>query len=1272
MSIQNSENILEAKPTPYEIINSMSLPSQPGVFVLGCFERRVTLYHQQTRALNLVYALHRLGYLGNLENKNRKVGSPNSKVKIAVVGAGVAGLTAAAALSRYGNCDVTVLERENKLLPVLDRLEGKEGRYLSPYLYEWPPSSKSDNEVMPEGSPLSWNPGSQKDVVKQLEGEWKKEIKDRDDTVKVILGASSVRLVKGNGSSSGVSLSWYNFDFDNETGAPQEKIKNKKSFKYVILAIGFGFDKVTIGDLETPSYWDSPPYSVDGNEKNKEYLISGTGDGGWTDLFHIALRKAFNQKSFTEDFLDECLTEETIKKLIEIEEEAKLLRAINGDERQFLLEEYNKLEKKGWFDVLRKKVNEIYEKNSKPKLSLQVRTKNYLSLNSFMANRVLGFCLVASEADKPERKGIVELLIGDIVDIKKRQAESKGDKSRYLVILDDGKKECRAMEFDEVLLRHGPGRNNAFEKFDRSLFRENRSALRKVAQIDRTAIRAWPDDYFNEKIYRSREPIESALMIGFATKKSSQTYIDSIQNEFLGLFSDSEILTMESSDCYQVFPLEDTGAKNAGATDVTFVFSGKWGNYMNRVFLPMCINQSYKEPNEFKLVELEKSYLFVPLSARRLREVLKEEEVQEALQEEEVQRDLNKLISIALAKSYGLALNPDPVQFSERMGLGMLIVLWDDNLNSENPETLNCVIKILKDYPASISIRLLILADRTKLNKIYINNIQNALNKESISNSMVRVKFYERAFIQALVQEIMDDPEAGRGHLQMLNERIPEPKQVTPKFIDILGSQIDEFLDKGRIDFWRRFQQELMTRTDSVRRSGNQKISDEEISSVLPKIGYLLTAGTNPESLGHRMKHGSYSSATIDELKQEIGEDCLKAMFNGGLLISNRAGYSFFGDYLSAQEHFYLPVEYFSEYLAGEYLAQEEHRNRNLLRNHLQETNHFQETIWISGRKKYALLFALEIVLEQCSDSKSKLDTLNELLSPLFDRMNEELGAVYFLIEVMEFGLELLPERREHVVSLLLSYDPQGRYLEDIDEYFEHAIKMAKKEERVLAHLRNRAHDNNDPLQVDAASSVWEVTQSNEDKEQIVELSNIPIEIQNANESSRENRINLNKKSEAIRTLLRINKILDEDIKNAIFSLKDRYPYRYEELLEAAIGYSSKEDIQELLDKLLELSGDENVPDRDRQKAAVFLLRFKWMSEQAIESLLNLIEHSGDLFVYKNVFTMLVNKRLGQKQKNQLKKIVREKMDRNNSEEIRLEAIESWKKISPEDKDDGD
>src|SRR5262245_20301024 len=91
------------------------------LFVLGCFERRVTLYSQQGRALKLVEALGRMKELG--------AGTP-----VAVVGGGVAGLTFAAGAARRG-AQVTVLEKEERLLPLLKR---DPNRWLHPRVYDWP------------------------------------------------------------------------------------------------------------------------------------------------------------------------------------------------------------------------------------------------------------------------------------------------------------------------------------------------------------------------------------------------------------------------------------------------------------------------------------------------------------------------------------------------------------------------------------------------------------------------------------------------------------------------------------------------------------------------------------------------------------------------------------------------------------------------------------------------------------------------------------------------------------------------------------------------------------------------------------------------------------------------------------------------------------------------------------------------------------------------------------------------------------------------------
>lgn len=74
--------------TPQEIIAEARIPGTNSVLVLGSFEKRVTVYSQQVRALNLVDAILS-------ENLVRPNGG-----KVAIVGGGAAGITAAVALAR--------------------------------------------------------------------------------------------------------------------------------------------------------------------------------------------------------------------------------------------------------------------------------------------------------------------------------------------------------------------------------------------------------------------------------------------------------------------------------------------------------------------------------------------------------------------------------------------------------------------------------------------------------------------------------------------------------------------------------------------------------------------------------------------------------------------------------------------------------------------------------------------------------------------------------------------------------------------------------------------------------------------------------------------------------------------------------------------------------------------------------------------------------------------------------------------------------------------
>jgi hypothetical protein len=108
--------------------NARPFPGQ-NRFVLGTFERGVTVYRQQIRALNLIHAFV------DASSGENKVIAPGSRV--AVIGGGAFGITAAAALA-YANFQTTLFERQQFLLPLQ---RGCTTRWIHPTFYDWPDAS---------------------------------------------------------------------------------------------------------------------------------------------------------------------------------------------------------------------------------------------------------------------------------------------------------------------------------------------------------------------------------------------------------------------------------------------------------------------------------------------------------------------------------------------------------------------------------------------------------------------------------------------------------------------------------------------------------------------------------------------------------------------------------------------------------------------------------------------------------------------------------------------------------------------------------------------------------------------------------------------------------------------------------------------------------------------------------------------------------------------------------------------------------------------------
>jgi threonine dehydrogenase-like Zn-dependent dehydrogenase len=226
------------------------------VYVLGCFARHLTLYSQQVRALNLIRALCDSGRIGK-------------DIRVAVIGAGAAGLTTAAAAA-VRKANVTVFER---LDDVLEFQANNRQRFLHPHIYDWPDMRDDTSDA---GLPLlNWQADYAASVAAKILQGWETlvnndELKNR---VRLKTGIDWMKITLGKN----VILNF---------GPPGEP------FDIVILAVGFGLERHEQNEGQW-SYWSED--DIDGDfrrpAQRPTWLVSGTGDGALTDIMRLCIHR---------------------------------------------------------------------------------------------------------------------------------------------------------------------------------------------------------------------------------------------------------------------------------------------------------------------------------------------------------------------------------------------------------------------------------------------------------------------------------------------------------------------------------------------------------------------------------------------------------------------------------------------------------------------------------------------------------------------------------------------------------------------------------------------------------------------------------------------------------------------------------------------------------------------------------------------------------------------------------------------------------------------
>ncbi|XHS79315.1 hypothetical protein ACFJGW_04900 [Burkholderiaceae bacterium UC74_6] len=237
--------------TPQEIIRDALIPDTRSVLVLGCFETRVTVYAQQVRALNLVDAILSESLV-------------RSKGKIAIVGGGVAGMTAAVALARAAP-DLAALDLF-EARPGLLEFQHNSQRYLHPHFYDWPAArAQRLDAALPI---MNWSAGPAGVIAEALREEFV-----RTERGSILQAHPEEQVIRLRPTALGsVQL------------ATRNSPTTHRTYDAVILAIGFGLERFLDGD--TSSYWSPSILAAPihtGLEK-PIIFISGNGDGGLVDF----------------------------------------------------------------------------------------------------------------------------------------------------------------------------------------------------------------------------------------------------------------------------------------------------------------------------------------------------------------------------------------------------------------------------------------------------------------------------------------------------------------------------------------------------------------------------------------------------------------------------------------------------------------------------------------------------------------------------------------------------------------------------------------------------------------------------------------------------------------------------------------------------------------------------------------------------------------------------------------------------------------------------
>jgi hypothetical protein len=240
-----------------QVIEAAFLHSKLGCYFIGPFARRVSFASQQLRALDLIDALEARGKL------------PDNG-PVAVIGAGLSGVTAAAALLGR-RCKVDLYEYHPE---VLTRQRGATHRLVHPTISRWPMEDLSLTTSLPF---YDWGVGNCSRIMSNLAAEWRRYFDPEtrgSSGLRLFTDRRVLRLASpATGGRPRVALE------TDPVGA------GERAYELVIVTTGYGAEH-GLGEGPATSYWD-PDELESRRQGDSQFAIGGCGDGGLIDALRL-------------------------------------------------------------------------------------------------------------------------------------------------------------------------------------------------------------------------------------------------------------------------------------------------------------------------------------------------------------------------------------------------------------------------------------------------------------------------------------------------------------------------------------------------------------------------------------------------------------------------------------------------------------------------------------------------------------------------------------------------------------------------------------------------------------------------------------------------------------------------------------------------------------------------------------------------------------------------------------------------------------------------